>query len=287
LSTAAISEQLGPAGKLRFRHDQLCGEGAAEHRLRWMEVMHSHGISVVEGVPLEEQAIVSFAEEQVGYIWPTSYGYTFTIKAVENPNNLAYSSGGLQQHTDLPFYSTPPGVQLFHCLQQAEEGGDSLFLDGFGTANDLFASDERAFRELCGRQVRFFDLTDLWHLSAKHPTILVDETNDSSGGMPALRRICFNERTRDSWRDWKIGAIDQDARFYHSLRSFEELVEQRQRYVIVRLKPGEMVCVDNWRVMHSRLGFSGARHFIGGYVGWDAIYARWRASGGRPTTVFG
>lgn len=39
--------------------------------------------------------------------------------------------------------------------------------------------------------------------------------------------------------------------------------KERSRYVSLRLMPGEMICTDNWRVMHSRSGFIGSRHWKG------------------------
>ena len=44
-------------------------------------------------------------------------------------------------------------------------------------------------------QVLHQDLTDKWDMRALHPTIELD-----GGGQ--IKRIYFNERTRDSWRQW-------------------------------------------------------------------------------------
>lgn len=44
-----------------------------------------------------------------------------------------------------------------------------------------------------------------------------------------------------------------------ALHEYEKLVEEQERYVSRRLLPGEMICTDNWRVMHSRSSFLGSR----------------------------
>ena len=38
--------------------------------------------------------------------------------------------------------------------------------------------------------------------------------------------------------------------------------QERSRYASLRLMPGEMICTDNWRVMHSRSSFLGSRHEV-------------------------
>ena len=89
-----------------------------------------------------------------------------------------------------------PDVALFHCLNNADKGGDSLWLDGFACAEELRRTDPAAFELLTKVQVRHMDITDKWDLQASHPTIEVDH------GTGEIQRIYFNERTRDSWRAW-------------------------------------------------------------------------------------
>jgi len=36
--------------------------------------------------------------------------------------------------------------------------------------------------------------------------------------------------------------------------------------VEVELRPGDMVCFDNWRVLHGRRAFQGERLIAGGYI---------------------
>lgn len=278
-SAEGVSRLLAKGGSLRFRCDDLYA--SPEARARWIEAMHVHGISVVEGLPVDPDTVTSFAVRMVGYVVPTMYGSTFSIVAKEQANNLAYSALALQQHTDLPFCTTPPSVQLFHCLQKAREGGANSFLDGFDAAASLHAEDPEAFRVLCRRAVRFQDVTRTWHFTARHPTFALKEGASAEDGAAGLHRVCFNERARDSWRDYRgsseEAAAISDQAFYDALEKFERLVEQRGRYARLLLEPGEMVCVDNWRVMHSRESFVGARHLEGAYIDWDALFAAWRA----------
>ena len=42
----------------------------------------------------------------------------WSIRVRSDPNNVAYSGKPIGLHTDLSYYSDPPGVGLFHCIQQ-------------------------------------------------------------------------------------------------------------------------------------------------------------------------
>jgi len=278
-SPAQLLSKLNPGGELRFSYKDMCSDCNPEEKKRWIEALHTQGIVVVENVPLKEKATVEFANSVAGYAYPTAYGIEFQVKAVDNPNNMAYTNAGLQMHTDLPFYSTPPGIQLFHCLQQAKQGGESLFLDAFDIASELYTTDRDAFDILSRTQLRFQDVTPQWHLSAKQPVIKICDEDATSGlqNHPKFERVCFNERTRDSWRDWSSDGTALNSLLYEALGKMERIVEDETRYVQLVLQPGEMVCIDNWRVMHSRGSFSGARHLQGCYLNWDSLYARWRA----------
>ncbi|CAJ1450289.1 unnamed protein product [Effrenium voratum] len=276
-NTAAVQEEL-ERGSLRFEWEELIQDSSSAAR-RWIEAMHSHGVALVAGLPQDAQAMQGFAAALGTYLVPTVYGETFQIQSVSEPNNLAYSSLGLQMHTDLPFYSLPPSLQLFQCLRQAE-GGLSLALDGFDAARALRAAPggEEAFKVLCSEQLRFQDITNDWFLSADHPTLLLSPDSERDP-IQRLQRVHFNERSRDSWRQW-LPNQPQASRIYEALHLYEQLVEERSRYVSLHLAPGEMICTDNWRVMHSRTSFTGSRHFVGGYLDWDAVRARWRALAG-------
>jgi len=270
-------------GGLRFSYESLRpaeGSGArlpleaAQVRSKLFEALHRYGLAIVEGAPAELGVGKKLAEDLVGTVETTVYGYIFTVKAVKDLINLAYDSTALQQHTDIPYYQKPPDVQLFACLREADAGGSSLWLDGFAAAEALRHEDPEAFAVLTSTLVHHMDITDAWDLRANHPTLELDPATG------AMRRVYFNERTRDSWRQWQPQAglaNGTDLGFYRALRVFEALVERREWYAETALKAGEVVLFDNRRVMHSRTAFEGERHMEGCYIHWDAVAATWRA----------
>ena len=88
------------------------------------------------------------------------------IKSVKDPHNLAFDSIYLQHHTDFTYCRKCPDVALFHCLQNADKGGDSLWLDGVACAEELRRTDPAAFDLLTKVKVRHMDVTDKWDLQA-------------------------------------------------------------------------------------------------------------------------
>ena len=255
----------------------------AQVRSALIEATHKYGMAIIDHVPCVPDQGVLLSDAVVGAVETTNFGYKFVIKSVRDPHNLAFDNIYLQHHTDFTYCRKCPDVALFHCLNNADKGGDSLWLDGFACAEELRRTDPSAFDLLTKVQVRHMDVTDKWDLQASHPTIEVDH------GTGEIKRIYFNERTRDSWRAWNAahgkdgpgvsGVEDPQTspEFYHALKSFEKILEDTRFHINTPLQPGELVVFDNARVLHSRTAFEGARHMEGAYLEWGAFYATWRS----------
>lgn len=44
----------------------------------------------------------------------------FDVLVEKKLTNIAHSEVGLELHMDLPYYQSPPGLQLLHCLKYRE-----------------------------------------------------------------------------------------------------------------------------------------------------------------------
>lgn len=159
ISPERAASQLGE-GRANISRD------AATARAALIEATHRYGIAMIDGVPTEPNMCIMFADATVGAVETTNFGYKFVLKSVEDPINLAYDSIHLQHHTDVPYCRDCPDLALFHCLSNADEGGDSLWLDGFACAEELRRTDPAAFALLTRVQVRHMDKTDKWDLQA-------------------------------------------------------------------------------------------------------------------------
>jgi alpha-ketoglutarate-dependent taurine dioxygenase len=78
---------------------------------------------------------------RIGRVAETNYGLVFDVRAVPQPENLAYSDVGLGLHTDNPYREPVPGFQALHTLVAAPDGGDNLFADGWALAAHLRDTD--------------------------------------------------------------------------------------------------------------------------------------------------
>ncbi len=246
-------------GGARF-HDYDAVQKDGQARKAWLEDTARDGVSFLENVPVEEGAILDVVS-QFGFVRETNYGKLFEVRAESKPTNLAFTNQGLNVHLDNPYRDPVPGLQLLHCLEQADEGGLSVFIDGFSVANDLRVSDPMAFKMLSRHWVPFRFADEAADLRARGPLIALDDR----GNVMSVR---YNNR---SIAPFDIG-FDQMPDFYAAVRKFAGLLLDERFELQVRLEPGQLVLFDNQRVLHGRRGdFVGRRHLQGCYADKDGL----------------
>ncbi|XP_066509346.1 gamma-butyrobetaine dioxygenase-like [Hoplias malabaricus] len=240
--------------------------------LEWLITLRRVGIVYLKGAPVE-QGQVARLSQRIGYLRLTFYGHTWQVQDKPMANNVAYTSGKLSLHTDYPALHRPPGVQFLHCLQQAEQGGESVVVDGFHMAELLRRENPEAFNTLSSLRVDFTDTgSDYCDFSVQSKNHIIDV--DSEG---RVARVNYNNATRDSVLDLPL---DQVQPFYCSLKSFVELMNQPENVVTYRMEPGDLVTFDNWRLLHGRKSYlsrvGSPRHLEGAYLDWDEVMSRLR-----------
>lgn len=234
-------------------------------RLTWLTRLLADGIAFLSEVPCVESGIID-TMVHIGRIAETNYGLVFDVKAVPQPENLAYSDRGLGLHTDNPYREPVPGFQALHTLLAAPDGGDSLFADGFALAAELQRLDAGAFATLTCTPVPFRYRSQTADLAAERALIALD----CSGAVAAVH---YNSR---SIAPLMLPAADCRA-FYRAYRRFANLLRQPQFQLATRLGDGELVLFDNQRVLHGRTGFASARHprhLRGCYLSRDSVYSQ-------------
>ena len=107
-----------------------------EALLKWLRAVDRYGVAILSGLPDKNAAVLDVID-LFGYIRETNYGDYFEIRSEINPTNLAYTSMGLQSHTDNPYRDPVPGLQLFGCLENNADGGESVVVDGFRIAEKI------------------------------------------------------------------------------------------------------------------------------------------------------
>jgi len=236
----------------------------AAMRLSWLTRLLQDGLAFLSGVPATEAAILE-AMPLVGRVLETNYGLTFDVRSVPQPENLAYSDRGLGLHTDNPYREPVPGFQALHALVPSNEGGESLFADGFALAEHLRVSAPEAFAQLTRTAVPFHYRSPDADLYAERPLIQLSLRGE-------VTAVHYNSR---SIAPLTLAARDT-AVFYDAYRRFALLLREPRLQLRTRLDGGTLVVFDNQRTLHGRTAFSSARyprHLRGCYLPRDSVYS--------------
>jgi gamma-butyrobetaine dioxygenase len=217
-------------------------------RREWLKRLLQQGIAFLRDVPCIDSGILD-AMAPVGRVAETNYGLVFDVRAVPQPENLAYSDVGLGLHTDNPYREPVPGFQALHTLVAAPDGGDNLFADGWALAAHLRDTDPDSFAVLTRTAVPFRYRSREADLYAERPLISLD----CSGSIVAVH---YNSR---SIAPLRLPAADCRV-FYAAYRRFGELLRERAFQLTTRMAEGDLVLFDNQRILHGRTGFASARH---------------------------
>ncbi|MDE2051448.1 MAG: TauD/TfdA family dioxygenase [Gammaproteobacteria bacterium] len=231
----------------------------------WLRRLVTEGLAFLSEVPAEPGAILA-AMPLIGQVAETNYGLLFDVRAVPEPENLAYSDRGLGLHTDNPYREPVPGFQALHVLVAAPDGGESVFADGFALAEQLRAEDPAAFEVLARTPVPFGYRSQNAALNAERPLIQLS----CRGEVVAVH---YNSR---SIQPLPLAA-EAAERYYRAYRRFALLLREPRFLVRFMMRAGDLAVFDNQRILHGRTGFASARHprhLQGCYLTRDSVCSR-------------
>lgn len=224
----------------------------------WTEALLDEGVTLLTNMPDTDAALTEVCE-LIGFVRPSFSGYAFDVRSELKPVNLAYTSKGLELHTDLPPEELAPGVQFLHCRQNDAEGGMSLFVDATSVANALREQHPDYFKLLTETKVPFRYTTDTQDVRARQRIIELDPDNGEVSG------VSFSQHLSDVF-DMPQHFMDT---FYPAFRKFGHMMQDPKYLMRFRLNAGECIVFDNHRICHGREAYvdgSGARHLRGCYV---------------------
>ncbi|MEO1107078.1 MAG: gamma-butyrobetaine dioxygenase [Pseudomonadota bacterium] len=229
----------------------------------WLAAVAEYGFAKLTGGPTEAESLLKVAD-LFGYVRETNYGPYFEVRTEVNPTNLAYTGLGLQAHTDNPYRDPVPTLQILYCLENSAEGGDSIVVDGFRAAEKLRDQNPEGFALLAGYPARFeYKGSDGVCLRSRRPMIELSPDGELIG-------IRFNNRSSAPFVDVPFDKMEV---YYAAYRQLAEIIDDPAMGVAFKLEPGESFIVDNTRVLHARLGYSGAgsRWLQGCYADKDGL----------------
>ena len=233
----------------------------------WLNSIYSYGFTIVENSPIEDKSAFKLLD-LIGCHRETFFETPFEVINIPKPNNQAYTSDALANHTDLPYYEYVPGYQFLHCLKNNADGGNSTAVDGFTVSNFLRLNEIKKFNLLTNNEVIFKDndFTQKNIRIHKSPIIKINKKND-------YEEIRINLGA--------MGTLDLDPTimndFYDAYIYFYKQLHDKKFKIEFKLKSGDIFCFDNRRILHGRTGFdpnSGDRHLQGYYIERDEVISK-------------
>ncbi len=227
----------------------------------------TRGFLLVHGTPTTRESILTIAR-RFGFVRDTNFGAFFEVVSSPESTDLAYRPVALGPHTDNPYRTPVPGIQLLQCLQNETSGGLSTLVDSLAVAAQLQQEDPEGFALLARVPVRFEYRDASTSLIAVKPMVEVD-------GSGAMVGVHYSPRLDDLPL-----MSEEDTRSYHRARRRFGLLLEDPRYELrFKLDAGQMMMFDNNRVLHGRTGFDpreGHRQLQGCYIDRDGPRSLYR-----------
>ncbi|KAL7690846.1 putative TauD/TfdA-like domain, gamma-butyrobetaine hydroxylase-like, GBBH-like domain superfamily [Plasmopara halstedii] len=237
-----------------------------------MSDVYKYGLVCVSGTPSTMEATEQFSKK-IGFALRTIYGTMWTTNPIddaEDYNDTAATNLELLHHTDGTYMSDPPGLQIFNCASQAGDGGESRYIDSFHVVETLRKENYEAFCVLSKTLLPYFTVDKDAHLATMEPLIRLDY----AGNIVQFRH---NDYDRAPLTHLTFEQVEE---FYQSHRKLLEILRRPEMEFCLKLKVGDMMIVDNQRVMHGRHAFEGGdRALIGCYIGRTEYESRLRVLG--------
>ena len=226
---------------------------------------YKYGFVIFKKVPIEKNFIVNFANS-IGSIRRTNFGEFFNVKSKPNPNDLAYTSLALAPHTDNPYRNPVPCIQMLHCIENEVSGGLSTLVDGYTVTEKLKKEFPDYYNILCEIKVRFQFVDQNIILEDWAEMIKLDENKD-------FKQVRFSPRL-----DF-VPLVDKEKLelYYLARKKISELYNSDKYKVEFKLFPGDLLMMDNYRLLHGRTSYNsneGKRFLQGCYIDYDSTEGR-------------
>ncbi|XP_061659245.1 trimethyllysine dioxygenase, mitochondrial [Syngnathoides biaculeatus] len=240
---------------------------------RFLQNYLLYGIAFVDGVPATVEATEAVTQ-RVSLIRETTYGRMWCFTSDFSRGDTAYSQLALDRHTDTSYFHEPCGIQVFHCLKHEGTGGRTLLVDSFHAAESVRRQSPEHFEVLSRVPIRHEYVESRGvhqnHMIGIGPVLNIYPWNDE------LYLIRYNNYDRSV-----LNTIPHDVvrRWYVAHRELTVELRRPENELWVKLTPGKVIFIDNWRVMHGREAFTGLRRLCGCYLSRDDVLSKARIFG--------
>ncbi len=215
------------------------------------------GAVLVRGAGLDTEAWIDAFIAQGLRVIPTHFGRIEDLRTDnttnQNTDQLGYTDAAVDLHSDQPFLAEPPRFQMLHCMQPADAGGDSQVADARAAAEYLRRTDLHAYELLSSVPIRFHRVQKSFEKLHVSPLL---ELRD--GELHRVRSSYFTMAPQ-------LAPFERMEAWYRACQRWERLVGDPRNHYHFRLGAGDFLLYDNWRMLHARTSFRGARWVRGVY----------------------
>lgn len=239
-----------------------------------MKSLTAVGVGIVEGVDPTVEATAKVIA-RVAPAQKTLFGEVWELK----PNNeyhedTAYSSQALGAHTDNTYFSEAAGLQVFHVLDHKGSGGKTLLVDGFRAAQKVKDEDITSFQILTETCIQSEYLENGQHHCLTSPVLHLHPITGK------FRQIRYNLYDRAAMSTVPFAKVME---WYRAMGQLSKAVTDPSGEWWLQLRPGQVLFVDNWRVLHGRSAYTGSRWVTGAYISRTDWTSRARLTGALPS----
>jgi len=230
-----------------------------------LEQLRRYAFVIVRNVPAEMDGVADVVE-RIGPMRRTNWGGIADVKAIPDAYDLTMTTRALEPHTDNPYREPVVGYIFLHCLVNDAEGGDSTLTDGFRVAEELRRTAPAEFDALTRVRPDFTYIDEDTILENSGPLIELDTRG-------RVRQVRMSNRTD------AVAAEDPDLleHYYRARRHLTDLVNDPAFQLSFKLEPGDLLIMDNYRLLHGRSGYrpgTGHRHMRQCYMDRDSVGSR-------------
>jgi gamma-butyrobetaine dioxygenase len=225
-------------------------------RYEFLTTIRRLGLAIVTEMSKEIDAFERIAS-QIGLLRDMNWGRIFEIEPRPEGEYLANRGLALDAHNDGATREYMPGFQIFQCVENTSEGGESFWVDGFHIVDVMRRVYPAEFELLSTVPWEYANRARGSHYRWNAPIFDLDR----NGTIRAVRDTLW---LREPLR------VDFDLvpKMFAAYKLYVDLKARRENQVERKLVEGDVAFVDNRRVLHGRRAFdpgTGHRHIRTSY----------------------
>ena len=233
--------------------------------LEILESVEKFGFCLIKNMPVKRNGINELTNH-IGPIKNTNWGGIADVKSIKKAYDLTMTTRALENHTDNPYRFPTQGYIFLHCLENSKLGGANTISDGFYIAEYLKKNFKNYFNTLTTFHT-FFEYQDE-NTCLQNNCTLIELDNDK-----CVNQVRYNNRTEIMpFKNQK--ELDK---YIEARRKFWSLIKAKTNNLEIKQQSGDMLILDNYRVLHGRTGYKDSqnkRYFRQGYMDRDILQSK-------------